>query len=290
MAPTSPSTQRSSIYSPGPGVGPAWGNPEASLYDDRETRTKTAVTAVYKGTNPKSGSSILLRSYDSRKEPPPEFNCTIWQAGRATSATGLAFKPIQIGQSVFIDEGAGKYNPAPQVLEEAIVNEWPGRDLGIMISIGTGKRPGGTESNRQEWWEGFIGGSVGNFAEARRRLIAKIEACEDTHMQMMTTELPKRGIPLDNYARLNVEVGVGEFGMNEWDRLSDMTIGTRRYLKKEDTQNIIQNAAYRLAKIHLMHRRMTQNLRPASWQEPQPTLDYAINQQQWPAAENILTG
>ncbi|KAK5944953.1 hypothetical protein PMZ80_002156 [Knufia obscura] len=295
IVPSSPaSTNRTSLYSPGPGFGPSptiWGNPEASLYDDRENRTKTAVTAVYKGTNPKTGSAILLRSYDSRKEPPPEFNCTIWQAGRATSATGLAFKPIQIGQSVFIDEGAGKYNPSPQILEEAVVNEYPGRDMGVFVSIGTGKRPPGTNSSQSEWWEGFIGGSVGSFAEARRRLIAKIEACEDTHVQMMNQELPKYKVPRENYARLNVEVGVGEFGMNEWDRLSDMTIGTRRYLKKEGTQDIIQNAAYKLAKIHLMHRRMTQHMRPVSWQEPQQNLDAQVNQPQqqnnWPAAVEL---
>lgn len=218
------------------------------------------MTAVYKGTNPKTGAPILLRSYDSRKEPPPEFNCTIWQAGRATSATGLAFKPIQIGQSVFVDEGAGKYNPSPQILEEAAANEWPGRDVGIFVSIGTGKRPSGTNAQQHEWWEGFVGGTVGNFAEARRRLIAKIEACEDTHIQMKNTELPKRGIPLENYCRLNVEVGVGEFGMNEWDRISEMTIGTRRYLKKPETQTLLENAAIRLAKIEITKRRMERGL------------------------------
>jgi len=297
MNPTSPtSTNRNSFLSTGPGFGPTpamWGNPNASLYDDREHRTKTAVCAVFKGTDRKTGSSILLRSYDSRKEPSPEYNCTIWQAGRATSATGLAFKPITIGQNVFIDEGAGKYNPSPQVLEEAVVNEYPGRDLGIFVSVGTGKRPSGTNNSQHEWWEGFIGGSMGSFAEARRRLIAKIEACEDTHMQMMNVELPKLKIPRENYARLNVEVGVGEFGMNEWDRLSDMTIGTRRYLKKEDTQEIVQNAAYRLAKIHLMHRRMAQNLRPQSLNEPSTTFSPGathIQQNPWPEAVELDAG
>jgi hypothetical protein len=219
------------------------------------------VTAVYKGTNPKTGSPILLRSYDSRKEPPPEFNCTIWEAGRATSATGLAFKPIKIGQSVFIDEGAGKYNPSPQILEEAVVNEWPGRELGVFVSVGTGKRPAGTNQQQHEWWEGFVGGTVGSFAEARRRLISKIEGCEDTHIQMMNTELPRRGIPVESYVRLNVEVGVGEFGMNEWDRLSEMTIGTRRYLKKNETQSLLENAATRMAKIELTKRRMERHQR-----------------------------
>lgn len=215
----------------------------------------SAVTAVFQDT-PKNGSSVLLRSYDSRKEPPLEPNCTIWQAGRATCATGLAFKPIKIGQSVFHDNGAGKYNPSPQILEEAAVNEWPGRDVGLFVSIGTGKRPGGTTSNQHEWWEGFVGSSVGNFAEARRNLMRKIEGCEDTHIDMLNTQLAKRGVPRENYCRLNVEVGVGEFGMNEWDRLSEMTTGTRRYLDKPDVREIVHEAAVKMAKIELTKRRI----------------------------------
>lgn len=249
----SPTSNRHSMISPS---FPGWGNPEATLYDARENRTKTAVTAVYKGTKKSDPStSIFLRSYESRKEPPPDFNCTIWQAGRATSAIGLAFKPIQIGQNTFIDEGAGKYNPSPQVLEEAAVNEWPGREIGIFVSIGTGKRPGGTSTSQSEWWEGFVGGSVGAFAEARRRLISKIEGCEDTHIQMLNTELAKRGVPVANYCRLNVEVGVGEFGMNEWDRVSDMNTSTRRYLAKPEVQELVYSAAVKIARIELTKRR-----------------------------------
>ena len=212
------------------------------------------MTAVFKGT-PRNGSSALLRSYDSRKEPPPEFNCTIWQAGRATSATGLAFKPIQIGQSVFIDEGAGKYNPAPQIMDEAAMNEWPGREVGVFISIGTGKRPGGTNDKQHEWWEGFVGSGIGDFAEARRRLISKIEGCEDTHQYMRNEHLAKRGVNPDNYYRLNVEVGVGEFGMNEWNRLADISTSTRRYLAKSEVQRINMDAAAKMARIERAKRR-----------------------------------
>ena len=213
------------------------------------------MTAVYKGT-PRNGGSILLRSYDSRKEPAPEFDCTIWQAGRATSATGLAFKPIQIGQSVFIDEGAGNYNPSPQILDEAVVNEWPGRELGVFISIGTGKRPGGSSANKHEWWEGFMGSGLGDFAEARRRLVSKIEGCEDTHQYMRNEHLPKRGINPETYYRLNVEVGVGEFGMNEWSRLADISTSTRRYLAKPEVRRTNEEAAAKLAKIERMVRRL----------------------------------
>ncbi|KAI9836873.1 MAG: hypothetical protein M1819_001038 [Sarea resinae] len=243
-----------------------WGNPNASLYDSRENRTKTAVTAVYKGT-PKNGAPALLRSYDSRKEPAPEFNCTIWQAGRATSATGLAFKPIQIGQSVFIDEGAGKYNPSPYILDEAAVNEWPGREVGVFVSIGTGKRPSGTNNQQHLWWEGFVSSGIGDFAEARRRLISKIEGCEDTHQYMMSDHLAKRGVNPENYYRLNVEVGVGEFGMNEWNRLADISTSTRRYMAKNDVQKNMVEAAAKMARIQRAKLRHENHTAANEWEE-----------------------
>ncbi len=205
----------------------------------------SAVLAVYKGTA-KGGRPAILRSYDSRAEPSPEFDCTIWQAGRATSATGLAFKPIQIGQSVFTDEGAGQFNPSPVALDEACVNEWPAREVGVIVTIGTGKRPAGSDMNSHLWYEGFMG----DFAEARRKLIAKIEGCEETHQYMVREGLAKRGVNIENYYRFNVEIGVGEFGMNEWNRLADISTGTRRYLGKSEVQRMNLEAAAKLAKIH----------------------------------------
>ncbi|KAF7719453.1 Uncharacterized protein PECH_005264 [Penicillium ucsense] len=252
--PQSPSSSRGSTFL----NGLRWGNPEALLYDNREFRTKTAVTALYKGTR-RGGSAVLLRSYDSRREPPPEFDCTIWQAGRATSATGLAFKPIQIGQHVFIDEGPGTYNPSPQVLEEAVVNEWPGREVGVFISVGTGRRPPGTNNRQHEWWEDFFGSATGTFAEARRRLITKIEGCEAIHQEMLKDILAKRGVPKDNYYRFNVEVGVGEFGMNEWNRLADISTNTRQYLAKAEVKKMILDSSVKFAKIDRMNRRLAQH-------------------------------
>lgn len=213
------------------------------------------MTALYKGT-PKNGSAVLLRSYDSRREPPPEFDCTIWQAGRATSATGLAFKPIRIGQHIFIDEGPGTYNPAPQILEEAVANEWPGREIGVFISVGTGRRPSGTNDRQHEWWEDFFGDALGTFAEARRRLIAKIEGCEMIHQEMLRDTLAKRNVSKDNYYRFNVEVGVGEFGMNEWNRLADISTNTRRYLSKPEVKKMITDAGVKFAKIDRMNKRL----------------------------------
>ncbi|KAK5696892.1 hypothetical protein LTR17_024211 [Elasticomyces elasticus] len=259
----------------GPGYGSLrWGNANAQLYDTRENRTKTAVAAVFKGTK----QTVLLRSYDSRKEPAPDVKCTIWEAGRATCATAMAFKPIKIGQSQYLDEGAGKYNPSPLVLDEAVQNEWPGREVGVFVSIGTGKRPSGTSSNNShEWWEGVLGGSMSDFAEARRRLISKLEGCEETHQFMRREYLASRQVNPEHYYRLNVEVGVGDFGMNEWARLSEISTNTRTYLAKRDTEGINQGAAAKMAKIHfakIRHERAEARKaagRPSereSWQNP----------------------
>jgi hypothetical protein len=208
------------------------------------------VTAVYKGSV-KKADTVLLRSYDSRREPAPEFDCTIWEAGRATSAIGLAFKPIQIGQSVFHDDGAGYFNPSVEALDEAVVNEWPGREVGVFVSVGTGKRPKSSDSNSSAWYEGFLG----EFAEARRRLIAKIEGCETIHEYMKKEHLLKRNVNIETYYRLNVEVGVGEFGMNEWHRLSEISTNTRRYMARDEEQKMVQGISAKLAKIHFANQR-----------------------------------
>ncbi|KAI1165670.1 acyl transferase/acyl hydrolase/lysophospholipase [Nemania serpens] len=221
------------------------GDPEARLYDSRENRTKTAVTAMYQGTT-RGGDPAILRSYDSRKEPAPEFDCKIWEAGRATSAIGLAFKPIRIGQSWFHDDGAGTFNPSPYALDEATVNEWPGRDVGVFVSVGTGKRPKSSDGNQHVWYEGFMG----EYAEARRKLMAKIEGCEPIHERMKKELLMKRGVNIENYYRFNVEVGVGEFGMNEWNRLGEISTSTRRYLSRDAEQRMVQGSSTKLAKIH----------------------------------------
>ncbi len=96
---------------------------------------------------------------------------------------------------------------------------------------------------------------MGDFAEARRRLMSKIEGCEETHQYMRNEHLAKRGVNPENYYRLNVEVGVGDFGMNEWNRLADISTNTRNYLQKSEVQRINVEAAQKMAKIERSRRR-----------------------------------
>lgn len=258
------------------------GNAEAPLLDPREGACKTFVTAVYKGTPPNSSNPpALLRTYPSRAESAPSYNCTIWQAGRATSATLAAFKPITIGQNTFLDEGSGRYNPAQQVLEEAHISEYPNDDIGVFISVGTGKRPDNTPNSpgrpssshrhchshshghshshstgeRPLWWEGIISTPFEDFTEARRRLMAKLDDCERVHRALIDPEdggrpgLAKMGVAREDYYRFNVEVGVGEFALNEWNRLPEVSTNTRRYIAQRETGKLLRECASKMVAI-----------------------------------------
>ena len=116
---------------------------------------------------------------------------------------------------------------------------------------------------QSEWWEGFAGG-LGSFAEAKRKLIAKIEGCEKTHREMMSIHLPKRGIDPQHYLRLNVEVGVGEFGMNEWNRLADISNSTQSYLNHPSVRVMLNDGAREMAKVETMRRQAASRVQRAN--------------------------
>ncbi|KAF3936083.1 hypothetical protein ABW20_dc0106180 [Dactylellina cionopaga] len=232
-------------------LGRKAGNPDALLYDPREDRCKTFVAAMYQNS-PEGTSPCLLRTYLSLTSLTPEPNCKIWEAGRATAATVTAFKPIQIGQTVFLDEGAGRYNICPNLIDEATCNEWPGRAVGCILSIGTGRPPPKKNITSQPWWENKIHTPFDNFTEAKKRLIYKTHLSEDIHQTLIgggPNSLDKWGVQKDDYFRLNVDMGDGDFAVNEWQRLSDISTSTRRWLTSPEGKKHIGDCALKLAHI-----------------------------------------
>lgn len=81
------------------------------------------------------GSPILFRTYESPHSVIKE--CTIWQAGRATSASPGVFKPILIGRDQPFIGDLGCSNPTKMLLEEAM-NTFPARKVACIVSLGTG--------------------------------------------------------------------------------------------------------------------------------------------------------
>jgi hypothetical protein len=229
------------------------GNPDAKLLDTRDGACKTFVTTMLEGSG-KNAPPVLLRSYPSPAESVPSYQTTIWQAGRATCATATAFKPITIDQVTFQDNGTGMYNPAFQVLDEAHQYEFPDCDIGVFVSVGTGKRTNVSAhfDKKREWWEGV---AFEEFAEAKRRLLRRLDDCERVHRELVDgvdggrPRLAKSGVATEDYYRLNVEVGVGEFGLNEWNRLSEVSTSTRRYLAIRETTHFVKECAAKIVGI-----------------------------------------
>lgn len=226
----------------------------ALWYDDRPGRCKTFVTARYKGSSPNAPPAIL-RTYSSAAEScPVGQKCTIWEIARATCAVQPAFKAIQIGQNIFLDEGGGKLNPSLFALEEAIVNEWPGREVGIFISVGTCRVPSNYESlQRVSSFRSAITGvmPLRKFAVAAQTHQARVKECEQFHLNTLKM-LRESGFSEDIYFRLNVDEKVDFNFTVEWTMLASISNATRAYLAKGPVQQMNKNAARRLAGIWRM--------------------------------------
>ncbi|XP_006457717.1 hypothetical protein AGABI2DRAFT_190154, partial [Agaricus bisporus var. bisporus H97] len=163
-------------------------------------------------------SPVLFRTYQSRET---HFNCKIWEAARATSAAPTFFKRIEIGRNQpFIDGGLGRNNPSQVVLEEAKAL-FGARQIGCLVSIGTGQAKT-TEIKEPGIWQRIIPtGVIG-------ALKAISTDCESTHQAMLRhfANLP------NTYFRLNVEQGMQKITLSKWEKLSNVEAHTDQYMQK----------------------------------------------------------
>ena len=169
----------------------------------------------------------------------------------------MLFKPVQIGQHIFHDEGPSSYNPTPSVLKEAAEHLWNGREIGCITSIGIGKLgngPSHEHSHSADRWESHSGG-VATFAAAKRRLGHKLDACETVHRELNEKTLQKYGVLTDDYFRFNVDLGlISE--LSEWDNLAELNTMTKRYLGKVDVHNAVKECGRRLGAIEKIREKM----------------------------------
>ncbi|KAF8579258.1 FabD/lysophospholipase-like protein [Ramaria rubella] len=167
------------------------------------------------------GPPRLFRTYETPKYP--TFNCTIWEAARATSAAPTFFKQIMIGQpgsqEYYIDGGIGCNNPIKQILEEAQVI-FPGRTVACVISIGTGQSQ-------------TIGIPTPNLFQRVLPLdVIQVLRSISTDCEQSAQEIAQRFQSLPNvYIRFNVEQGLQGVGLSQWERLHEVTTHTGQYIR-----------------------------------------------------------
>ncbi|KAJ7860874.1 P-loop containing nucleoside triphosphate hydrolase protein, partial [Mycena olivaceomarginata] len=180
---------------------------------------------------------VLFRTYNTLDYP--AMNCTIWQAGRATTAAPTFFKQIKIGLSgieeAFVDGGIGHNNPIASLLSEAKIL-FPNHQIACVISLGTGQ-PHTISIPKPSLLNHFLPLDV---VKAVQGIATD---CEKEH-QFFAHHF--EGIA-NLYFRFNVEQGMQNIQLNQWERLGDVAANTRQYIQSQPVTNQLANAAKSLS-------------------------------------------
>ncbi|KAH0551461.1 hypothetical protein GP486_007324, partial [Trichoglossum hirsutum] len=194
----------------------------------------------------------LFRSYSADKNE--GYNCTIWEAGRATSAAPTFFKRIQIGpsglQEDFIDAGIGCNNPVKQLIGEAELIFGEARDVACIVSIGTGK-PKVTGFKKPAFFLQRL--FPLDLVEVLKKMATDSEA---TAADMSQRYKHYPGV----YYRLNVERGLENVSLEEWEKLGEVKTHTLEYLNQDDISQNIDNIVAALTALRVSHFVARENL------------------------------
>ena len=181
----------------------------------------------------------LLRSYNANSVD-QYAGTTVVQAARATSAAPTFFKRVMIGppglEEPFVDGGLGTNNPVRLVIEESGRLFGSHCPISCIVSLGTGRR-------------NVIGFDKPGYFQ---RWVPKdvIDVLKEITTDTETVEREMRvkfSSASDVYHRFNVDQGLQDVGMEEWDRLDAVKAHTIAYLNDPDQETRMKTAAEILA-------------------------------------------
>ena len=165
-----------------------------------------------------------FRTYRARKFR--SANCAIWEAARATTAAPTFFKRIYIGEpgqikEEFIDPGLGCNNPVTEVMDEARLVFGDHREIGCILSIGTG-HPGPIALDKPRGFQKMLPTQLINVLK---------EIATDCESTAAMVARRFRNHP-DVYFRLNVAHGAGSIALDEWEKMGQVISHTRAYMQE----------------------------------------------------------
>ncbi|KAH8645396.1 acyl transferase/acyl hydrolase/lysophospholipase [Xylariales sp. PMI_506] len=203
---------------------------EDDLFNDGAERScKTFVCTVDRHTK----DIIHLRSYHLPDEP--NIPATICQAAMATSAATTFFEPVNIGDRSFADGALGANNPVDEVEGEAS-NIWCSETgdlkplVKCFVSIGTGN-PGR---------KAFEDSMAGFLTETLVKIATETENSEKRFVGRWAEHFDQK-----RYFRFNVEQGLQQIGLYEYEKKGAMEAATEGYLTHMDqkfrVRDCIQN-------------------------------------------------
>ncbi|EXL64621.1 hypothetical protein FOPG_19122 [Fusarium oxysporum f. sp. conglutinans race 2 54008] len=175
------------------------------------------------------------------------INCTVAEAGRATSAAPTYFDPARIPASpdlLYVDGGLGFNNPIMTIT-------YPSQKPGIIpaanevyVSIGTGKPPITVQNNVRNGWRPLerLLSMLGLF-QAIEQLQDAATDTENAHIWFEFVYLPlwSSGRSVE-YFRFNCE-DIWDIGMDEWNQHNKILQKTNTYLGQQQTIQDIRRCA-----------------------------------------------
>jgi patatin-like phospholipase/acyl hydrolase len=179
----------------------------------------------------------VLRNYLSVHPTQENYDCKIWEAASATAAAPLFFKPVTFEKTgeIFGDGGMRRNNPINEAINEMNrlrEKEWAGREIGCVVSIGTGAVQTRTISNQLQ---GLLKAAVAIMTDS-----------EDIADQFIISELGQKLYQSKRYFRFNVPQGLQMLKMDEWRENERMRAFTTDYLHKYESGNAVKACALSL--------------------------------------------
>ncbi|KAG9079751.1 hypothetical protein FRC06_007510 [Ceratobasidium sp. 370] len=203
-----------------------WDNEDELL---EETSPDNCLTAIVTARQTNAAAPHVMRSY-LRKDQPTTDKVKIWEAARATSAAPAFFSPIAIGDLgvVYVDGAvSGHCNPSVLAREEA-EQMWPGREIGLLLSLGTGSP---TEVSLSGQVSSKLIGFIGLSANTIQVHEAVARSYNQTHESGHSP-----------YVRLSVENTIDKIRMDDFEKMPQIASATATYLAKETSAQLLAHA------------------------------------------------
>ncbi|KAF2225248.1 phospholipase, patatin family protein [Elsinoe ampelina] len=206
---------------------------ESLLKDTDKPSCKVFVTA----TTAVGPSTEILSSYFRPRGPSELYKHTkIWEAARATSATGSFFGPIEIGpqKRKFYDGSALTTNPVEKIWEEAaemVEDTDLLRDkVNCLVSIGTGLR------------------SLTSFDDSAEGLLQTLMSiATDAETTADRFQRDKSELFQNKSCYRFSAPSVGNIDLNTPEVKGDVAQMTDHYIRKEDTWNLLRQCKSKLS-------------------------------------------
>ncbi|CAE6461061.1 unnamed protein product [Rhizoctonia solani] len=177
-------------------------------------------------------AEVNVRTYEVEKNQREDF--AIWEAARATSAAPYFFKPLVVSSGgdrkiggTYIDGGVGSNNPIRRLLNESR-REFPGRKPSLVLSLGTGIK----DITQLPRARGIA--KILQLLSLLRVLGGIALDCERIHQEVYQ-EFKSEKI----YFRLNVDRGMHQIGLDEWNRKDAIHQCTKSYIQRPEVSSHI---------------------------------------------------